>query len=704
MKKALAIVVALMMVMALIPVTSGAEAAQRGRLESGKVQPSKSIATRDEIVTDASLLNENFDDTSAIGDWWLYDADGDDTNWGLTSNANFVYGGSGYAMISYSYMGGTVYDADNWLVTPDLTIPAGDVYLTFQAKDQDPNYLDSLQVLVGEEGEAYDDSSIYPDAWTTIRALAPLTGEYTQYAYSLSQFAGQTVAIAFRHCDSDMFYCLVDEVQVGIAGEITEVTGVTVTPATLALEVTGTAQLTATVAPSDATFPKVTWASSDPTVAAVNKMGGVMGLAAGTAVITATASNGVYGSCTVTVTAGDNDFAVPMVTYGIYDLDTGNSPYNWYTVDQYGAMELAIEDGTNYFVRPAWHAVNGLVYAYVNNDSSYDFVSIDLDTETVTTIASGLTSAPWWMSYAWDTNTMYGGFMSFDADDNIAGFNISTIDLATGLEDEVLCDVYNYVYTYTDDNNEEQSVQVGFLPIHATYAGGGYFIGADYQYNDIIFYAPDNGDLNFGWLTPDEAALTDQYGAVPTYIEAIYYNPFDGMLYWECPINDCDMAIFDLENGIIVPTGITGLEGAEGGIECSGLFAVYTLTQTYTVSFYDSITGELIAAVEVEEGGAAEAPAAPEHEGYTFTGWDADFSNVTADMDVYAVYEQNPAGLIGDVDLNGTLTMADVALLYQIVLGQADVTAEAMANADVDGNGNVAMGDVAALYQIVLGN
>ncbi len=37
----------------------------------------------------------------------------------------------------------------------------------------------------------------------------------------------------------------------------------------------------------------------------------------------------------------------------------------------------------------------------------------------------------------------------------------------------------------------------------------------------------------------------------------------------------------------------------------------------------------------------ATAPSAPVHPGYTFTGWDKDFSNVTSNMTVTAVYEQN---------------------------------------------------------------
>ena len=62
----------------------------------------------------------------------------------------------------------------------------------------------------------------------------------------------------------------------------------------------------------------------------------------------------------------------------------------------------------------------------------------------------------------------------------------------------------------------------------------------------------------------------------------------------------------------------------------------------YTVTFVDGLTKETIATVKVEAGKAATAPAAPEHEGYTFKGWDKAFDNVTENLTVTALYEKNP--------------------------------------------------------------
>ena len=65
-------------------------------------------------------------------------------------------------------------------------------------------------------------------------------------------------------------------------------------------------------------------------------------------------------------------------------------------------------------------------------------------------------------------------------------------------------------------------------------------------------------------------------------------------------------------------------------------------TTKYTVTFKGK-DGAVIETQEVEEGKAATAPAAPEVEGFVFKGWDKAFDNVTGDLEVNAVYEEESA-------------------------------------------------------------
>ena len=95
-----------------------------------------------------------------------------------------------------------------------------------------------------------------------------------------------------------------NEENVKLAPATVAVTGVTVAPATLTLEVGQTGALTATVAPATATNKAVTWTSSVPAIATVDASGTVKGIAPGTATITVkTADGGKTATCAVTVKA-----------------------------------------------------------------------------------------------------------------------------------------------------------------------------------------------------------------------------------------------------------------------------------------------------------------------------------------------------------------------------------------------------------------
>ena len=83
--------------------------------------------------------------------------------------------------------------------------------------------------------------------------------------------------------------------------------------------------------------------------------------------------------------------------------------------------------------------------------------------------------------------------------------------------------------------------------------------------------------------------------------------------------------------------------------EFSSVTANLTVTAQYKINRYAVTFVDWDEAIlkkdSVDYGSAATAPADPTREGYTFTGWDKDFSNVTEDMTVTALYEkQEPIG------------------------------------------------------------
>jgi PKD repeat protein len=93
----------------------------------------------------------------------------------------------------------------------------------------------------------------------------------------------------------------------GYAGSSTPVavTGVQINPASLQLALAQTADLAATVLPTNASNKAVTWSSSAPNIASVNSSGRVAGVAAGSATITVTTTDGSRtATCAVQVIAG----------------------------------------------------------------------------------------------------------------------------------------------------------------------------------------------------------------------------------------------------------------------------------------------------------------------------------------------------------------------------------------------------------------
>ena len=75
---------------------------------------------------------------------------------------------------------------------------------------------------------------------------------------------------------------------------------------------------------------------------------------------------------------------------------------------------------------------------------------------------------------------------------------------------------------------------------------------------------------------------------------------------------------------------------------------IYTVTYelasvSYTVTFKDW-DGSVLKTQTVASGGSATPPSNPTRDGYTFSGWSGNYTNVTADVDIIAQYTKNSSG------------------------------------------------------------
>lgn len=83
-------------------------------------------------------------------------------------------------------------------------------------------------------------------------------------------------------------------------------------------------------------------------------------------------------------------------------------------------------------------------------------------------------------------------------------------------------------------------------------------------------------------------------------------------------------------------------QGAKSSYTFSNVSSDHTIAasfqKTWVVTFKDGVTGSTITTVTVDDGKGATRPQAPSHDGWRFDGWDKDSSSVRGNMTVTAVY------------------------------------------------------------------
>lgn len=146
--------------------------------------------------------------------WSNIDNDGDGYTWSMESVGEAHTGAGCYS--SSSYLGQPL-TPDNWLITPQLAIPAQGAYVGWWVAAQDPNYPeDHYEVMVSPTLNLADFVSVYEETIST--------DAWTERNVDLAQFAGQNVYIAFVHNEcSDVFRMKIDDITVAAGTGIQEV-------------------------------------------------------------------------------------------------------------------------------------------------------------------------------------------------------------------------------------------------------------------------------------------------------------------------------------------------------------------------------------------------------------------------------------------------------------------------------------------------
>ncbi len=173
-----------------------------------------------QVSAQSVLLSENFEGAGFPPSGWVaLDADGDGNTWELTANGMFSQSGSS-RQIAISFARNyqdynQVYGAqDNWLITPEFTVKNASVTLEFEYCAQDLEQTEPLEVLVSETG-ASDVGDFTATLWkTTVDNGYEDDPVVSSKKIGLSDYAGKTVRVAFRHKTSGTYALSIDNVVV----------------------------------------------------------------------------------------------------------------------------------------------------------------------------------------------------------------------------------------------------------------------------------------------------------------------------------------------------------------------------------------------------------------------------------------------------------------------------------------------------------
>lgn len=161
------------------------------------------------LSANAQIFSENFD-SGLPATWTVIDNDGNTPN----GSQNNLSTAGWHAISASGNVGNTSwYDpagtADDWLITPQIAIPAGasNPFFLYDVRSPDANFLNDYKVLVSTTGTAMSD---FTDVTGTLTPPSTLT----TLGVDLSAYAGQSIYVAIQDVSNDKFTLFIDDVRV----------------------------------------------------------------------------------------------------------------------------------------------------------------------------------------------------------------------------------------------------------------------------------------------------------------------------------------------------------------------------------------------------------------------------------------------------------------------------------------------------------
>ena len=204
---------------------------------------------------------------------------------------------------------------------------------------------------------------------------------------------------------------------------------------------------------------------------------------------------------------------------------------------------------------------------------------------------------------------------------------------------------------YAVSNNTVGTTGYYLSPVSVTISGNECRVASTVNVNEILWKAEGNTTDGFTLKSLDD-------GNYMTLNSSQYLYPGTNAITWKYDGTDLANSA-DSEGYYYLSYSSSTTARFTTGKNTGNSIKIYKkITSSAPVETYYTVTfkdwdGTVLSTQSVLEGTAATAPAAPMREGYTFTGWDKAFDNVTADMTVTAQYTINTY-TVTFVDHDGT--------------------------------------------------
>lgn len=179
-------------------------------------------------------IDDIADENSRPEDWFL---------------AQYLIDTTNICIASSSWLVGRDESAENWLILPQIHVPANSHLIWKSAPRQGPRYMDGYQVLISEETNldidfldtlaVFAENTGWTDEWDTTTYTfssgilhtdwqldtvdmdtTRLTGVLHEWDYDLSAYEGKSIYIAFRHRSADDNLLYIDDVTVTGVGSL----------------------------------------------------------------------------------------------------------------------------------------------------------------------------------------------------------------------------------------------------------------------------------------------------------------------------------------------------------------------------------------------------------------------------------------------------------------------------------------------------